>query len=338
MAHEIEIVDGVARTFFVGETPWHGLGVKLDAPPSIAEAIKLAGLDWTVSTNQLFANVMTGIDSETGAPILRQIPTNTKAVIRSGDHAVLGCVGEDYTPVQNSEAFSFFQPAVDAGLVTLETAGSLQGGKRIWILAKLTGATMEVVKGDPIEPYVLLSNGHDGKCAVSAGPNNIRVVCQNTLTMSLNSKSSKLLKVKHTKNVKLGLAEIQKALDFQKNEFRASIEAMRRMASFGVDQETINLYVKEVFEPEIKTRNLSEDSAQKSYMKLVEKIQPLMEKGRGNDMEGVSGTMWALYNGVTEYLTHERGRENDTRLESLWFGVSKATNARAFDTAVKMAA
>lgn len=337
MAHEIEIIDGVARTFYVGETPWHGLGVKLDQPPTIEEAISLAGLDWTVSTNQLFANVMTGI-SQDGQPILRQIPTNTKAVIRSGDNKVLGCVGEDYTPIQNSEAFAFFQPAVDAGLVTLETAGSLSEGRRIWVLAKIANSTMEVVNGDPIEPYVLLSNGHDGKCAVSCGPNNIRVVCQNTLTASLNSKSSKLLKVKHTKNVHLGLKEIQAALDFQKNEFRASIEAMQRMARYGVDQETINAYVKEVFEPEIKARKLSEESAEKSYLKLVEKIQPLMEKGRGNDMKGVRGTMWAVYNGVTEYLTHERGRENDTRLESLWFGVSKATNQRAFDVAMKIAA
>jgi phage/plasmid-like protein (TIGR03299 family) len=338
MAHEIEIIDGVASTFFVGETPWHGLGTKLDQPPTIKEAIQLAGLDWTVTTNQLFAQIMTGIDSETGAPVLKQIPTETKAVIRSSDHKVLGCVGEDYTPIQNIEAFEFFQPAIDAGLVTLETAGSLQGGKRVWVLAKLTNSTIEVVKDDPIEPYVLLSNGHDGKCAVHAGPNNIRVVCQNTLTASMNSKASKLLKLKHTKNVKLGLKEIQAALDFQKNEFRASMEAMKRMASYGVDQETINAYIQEVFEPEIKIRANTEESANKSYLKLIEKIQPLMEGGRGNDNPAVRGTMWALYNGVTEYLTHVRGRDNDNRLESLWFGVSKNTNQRAFDVAVKMAA
>jgi phage/plasmid-like protein (TIGR03299 family) len=335
MAHEIEIVDGVASHFYVGATPWHGLGTKLDNPPTIKEAIVLAGLKWTVSTNQLFANVQVGT-SEEGEPILRQVTAPSRAIIRSSDQSVLGVVGEGYTPVQNETAFEFFQPAVDAGLVTLETAGSLHNGKRIWVLAKLTGMEMEVVKNDPVNAYVLLSSGHDGKCAVDVGPTATRVVCQNTLTIA--TKTSKLLKVRHTKNAEFALKEIQAALDFQKNEFRASISAMRRMAAYGVDTQTIKDYIKEVFEPEIKLRSLTKESEEKSYDKLTAKIMPLFENGRGNDMQGVRGTMWGLYNGVTEYLTHERGREVDTRIESLWFGQAKKTSERAFATAIKIAA
>lgn len=326
MAHQIEIVDGVAKTFYVGEVPWHGLGVKLDSPPTIKEAIVLAGLDWEVSTKQLYAEGVDGL----------RLQAPAKAVVRSTDQSVLGVVGENYTPVQNSTAFDFFQPAVDSGLVSLETAGSLHEGKRIWILAKLTGQETEIVEGDVVNPYVLLSNGHDGKCSIEVGPTAIRVVCQNTL--SIAQKRSKLLKVRHTKNVELGLLEIQAALDFQKNEFRASIESMRRMAAYGVDSKTIKEYIKEVFEPEIQIRATSEDSAEKSYEKLSAKIIPLFENGRGNNLPGVKNTMWALYNSVTEYLTHERGREVDTRIENLWFGLAKKTSERAFEVAQKMAA
>ncbi len=326
MAHQIEIVDGVAKTFYVGEVPWHGLGVKLDNPPTIKEAIVLAGLDWTVSTKQLYAEGVDGVRLEAPA----------KAVVRSSDQSVLGVVGENYTPVQNSTAFDFFQPAVDNGLVSLETAGSLHAGKRIWILAKLTGQEVEIVEGDTVNPYVLLSNGHDGKCSIEVGPTVIRVVCQNTL--SIAQRTSKLLKMRHTKNVELGLLEIQAALDFQKNEFRASIESMSRMAGYEVDSKTIKEYIKEVFEPEIRLRATTPEGAAKSYEKLTAKIIPLFENGRGNNLPGVKNTMWALYNGVTEYLTHEKGRELDTRIENLWFGGAKKTSERAFDIACKMAA
>jgi phage/plasmid-like protein (TIGR03299 family) len=335
MAHQIEIIKGQAQTFYVGETPWHGLGTKLENPPSIKEAITFAGLNWNVSTHQLSAHVQVGVDTE-GQPIIKSVQAPAKAVIRSTDQSVLGVVGENYVPVQNETAFDFFQPAVDAGLVSLETAGSLHNGKRIWILAKLIGQETEIVEGDTVNPYVLLSNGHDGKCSIEVGPTAIRVVCQNTL--SIAQRSSKLLKVRHTKNVELGLLEIRAALDLQKNEFQASVKAMQRMAQFGVNTQNIKDYIKEVFEPEIRTRTTTADSAQKSYDNLNAKIIPLFENGRGNTLPGVKNTMWSLYNGVTEYLTHEKGREIDNRIENLWFGASKKTSERAFEIAQKMAA
>jgi phage/plasmid-like protein (TIGR03299 family) len=247
-------------------------------------------------------------------------------------------VGNDYTPVQNIEAFEFFQPALDAGLVTLESAGSLFGGSKIWVLAKSVNSSIDIVKDDPVNCYALLANSHDGKSTIYCGSTAIRVVCNNTLTAARTAKSSQLLKLRHTKNVHIGLKELQTAFNFQRMEWAATAEAMQRMAAYGVDQKTINAYVKEVFEPEVSVRSPSKESAEKSYLTLVQKIQPLMEHGRGNDNPNVRGTMWGLYNGVTEYLSYQKGRETESRMDSNWFGPNKATNQRAFDVAIKMAA
>lgn len=359
MAHELEInADGSARMFFVGQKPWHGLGVELQNPPSIEDAIRLAGLDWTVSTHTLYANVGTNADGS-----ICQVPTNAKAVIRSGDFKVLGVVGENYTPVQNAEAFAFFQPAVEAGFVTLETAGSLRGGSRVWVLARIKDTTHDIAAGDPINGYFLLSNSHDGTLAVRCGFIGIRVVCANTLNLAHHNDRSRLIQVRHTKNVSQGLEKLREIVDWQRGQFAATAEQLRRLVSYNVDAETLAAYVKEVFAPEIEARKPSENnvtsitsaltvtgrvrksaeqSAADSYRKLTEKIVPLFEGvgagGQGNNMKGVRGTMWAAYNSITGYLNHERGESSSTRLDSLWFGAAAKTNQRALEVALKMAA
>jgi phage/plasmid-like protein (TIGR03299 family) len=328
MAHEIETMA------FVGETPWHGLGVRLDAPPSIEEMLKQSGLDWNVVTKPSFIV----LDDATAPNGKRVVALDTKAVVREKDMKVLGEVGSSYEPVQNKDAFNFFQPALEQGFCEFETAGSLRGGRRIWALARIKDTTHDVVNGDPVNGYFLLSNSHDGTLAIRCGFTGIRVVCQNTLTLAHHNQKSKLLQVRHTKNVKDALSKLQEIVDWQRGTFKATVEQMKALAHKGCSAEQLRKYVETVFEPEIKTRSLSEESTQESYDRLMEKIEPLFVHGRGNDMPAVAGTMWAAYNAVTEYLTWERGRENDTRLEALWFGASKKTSERAFDEALRTAA
>ena len=113
----------VETMFSVRETPWHGLGrIIMDAPAS-REALELAGLDWQVESRNIY--------SGTGAMI-----PGYRANVRSTDDAVLGVVSDRYRIVQNEEAFQFTDDLLGEG-VTYETAGSLQGGKKVWMLAKL---------------------------------------------------------------------------------------------------------------------------------------------------------------------------------------------------------
>jgi phage/plasmid-like protein (TIGR03299 family) len=110
---------------FVREPAWHRLGVVVDEAPNVEEAIKLAGLDWEVRKEPVHFKVE---DEEVEVP-------NRFAVVRSTDDKPLGIVSDRYEPLQNTEAFKFFNPFLE--YCDFNTAGSLREGKNVWILAKL---------------------------------------------------------------------------------------------------------------------------------------------------------------------------------------------------------
>lgn len=334
MSHELEIQDGQAKMFYVGETPWHGLGVKLNQPPTVEEAIITAGLDWSVNLRPIYCQ-----PSEDG---FEQLKWN--ATVRSDNHKVLGVVGPTYKPLQNKEAFTWFNPFVESGMVTLETAGSLREGKRVWILAKVAGDPIEVVKGDTVERFVLLSNGHDGTMAIRCGFTPIRTVCANTLATAHGDKASKLLRVRHTDKAKSTLEIIRDTMKVVNAEFEATAEQFKTLAKRQVNATDLKEYVRLVFKPQviqtIEEANIPVSDKEKDGRadKLLNKIIPLFETGRGNDLPGVAGTLWGAYNSVSEFVTWERGRSQDNRLESLWFGDSAGVNQRALQMAMKMVA
>ena len=133
----------VETMFSVRETPWHGLGrIIMDAPAS-REALELAGLDWQGESRNIY--------SGTGAMI-----PGYRANVRSTDDAVLGVVSDRYRIVQNEKAFQFTDDLLGEG-VTYETAGSLQGGKKVWMLARLPRKYL--IAGDQVVPYY--ESGHD---------------------------------------------------------------------------------------------------------------------------------------------------------------------------------
>lgn len=305
MAHEIE------NMMYVGSKPWHNLGVPFITAPSIDEAIVAAGLNWNVSLKDL---VIQGTDTLVEA----------KATVRDSDNSVLGVVGDSYKVLQNTEAFKFFQPFLDANEATLECAGSLRQGKRVFVLAKLKRDPMTIVKGDDVEKYILLSNSHDGTMAVRVGFTPIRVVCANTLRVAIGSDKSSLIRVKHSNQMHYNLDLIRDIMNTANASFEATAEQYRLLASKDINSHDLEKYVKRVFE--------IKDDVNSS---LLNKIIPLFEKGRGNDMPGVKGTYWAAYNSVTEYLTHERGRDADTRIDSAWFGQGASTTDRALSVALK---
>jgi phage/plasmid-like protein (TIGR03299 family) len=313
MAHEIETM------VYFGQLPWHGLGTALEEADLYdwQSASKKAGLDWSVDLVPL-------ITADTQAKVAH------KAIRRSTDNKVLGVVGPRYAPLQNRDAFSWFQPFLDAKEAALHTAGSLRGGSRIWVLAKLNRDPLVIAQGDEVEKFVLLSHGHDGSLAVRAGFTPIRVVCQNTLSMAHGSDASKLIRVKHTESVLENLASIRQVMDLANAEFEATAEQYRLLARKSINQADLRKYVQRVLKVEEKnpsTRSLN----------IAEEIIRLAETGRGNDLPSIRGTFWSAYNGVSEYLSYSRGRSEDNRLNSLWFGDSLSTNRYALEVALDMA-
>ena len=200
MAHQFE------SGFFASNTPaWHGLGTVLDHPPTIAEAIKAAGLDWQVREQELFTQTERG---------LGVVPTH-KALVRSTDYRQLGIVSQQYQPLQNLHAFNFFDFLLHDGDVSLEAAGSLKEGKRIWVLAKINNLTQDVVQNDAVNPYLLLSNSHDGSLAVWIQFTPIRVCCNNTLSYALSKRTEhqkigRAFSIRHQGDIQAKLAQAQR--------------------------------------------------------------------------------------------------------------------------------
>ena len=313
MAHLVESM------MYVGDTPWHGLGTAIpeDKKISVREAIVAAKLNWQVNLRHVFTDHPKG--GKLG--ILDQY-----AVYRTSDDAFLGMVGPDYVPLQNEQALGWFQPFLDAKEATLETAGSLKGGRQVWALAKIRDGNMDVSNNDPVSHYILLSNAHDGSVAVRVGFTPIRVVCNNTLTLAIGSKASQLLKVRHSRNLHVNLELIRETMKVARHEFSATVEQYRQLHRRGIDVAGLEKYVRVVF-------SLPED---KGGTELIPNIIYLFERGRGNQEAG--RTYWGAYNAVTEYLNYFRGRSQDNTLSSLWFGESTNVNRQALNVALKMAA
>lgn len=324
MAHELSINNGQAEMMFVGDAPWHKLGKQVPKTITIAEAIKAAGLDWSVVLKPLFTQDEDGLLTDKQAPAM--------ATVRSDNGRILGVVGQQYKVLQNSEAFAFFQPFLDSGAAHLETAGALKHGKRVWVMAKVDGGKADVVGGDSVEQYILLSNSHDGSLAIRVGFTNVRVVCNNTLTAAEGENSgSKLIRIKHTGNPQEALQMVQEAMNLAKAEFETTVEQYKKMAATKINRADMEKFIRVVF-------NLKSEESAERTSKVLESVLRLAENGRGTNIEGVKGTMWGLYNAATEYVAHERGRSEDSRLDSTWFGTGATINKKAFETAMEMVA
>ncbi len=305
---------------YANAVPWHGLGTKIDDAVSFHDGFKQAGLDWEVEVRPMF--LADGSKVEDG-----------RAVVRTTDNKQLGVVGTRWTPLQNRDAFNVFEPLVARGDMTLETAGSLKGGKRIWVLCKIKQDNLEVAKNDEIALYGMLSNGHDGTLAVHFGFTNIRIVCSNTEQMARTSESSRLVRVRHHRLVLENVEKLRDLMNLAKTEFEGSLEDYRFLASRAINQDDLKKYIRIVFKQDKK----KEDDISSRQNNIMAEVERLFEEGKGNDLPGVRGTYWAAYNSVTEYLNWNAGRNAENRMNSLWFGPNNNVSRDALLTAMEMA-
>lgn len=322
MAH---MIDTMASANFNRE-PWHGLGQRMteEQCQNWEMACEISGLNWSVVKEQLV--------TMDGLPVDRFAVRRTD---KTGSESVLGTVGSRFHLLQNRDAFKWFQPFLDSGEAYIDTAGSLKGGSRIWVLAKMNKEPMKIVANDDVEKYILLSHGHDGSLSVRAGFTPIRVVCHNTLTMAHGENAgSKLIRLKHTKDMHKNLENIRNVMNLANQEFEATAEQYRLLARRDINSKDLRKFVKVVLgldetdESELSTRSKN----------IITEIMNRAESGIGNDMKGVRGTYWAAYNGITEYLSYSRGNNASNRLDNLWFGPGSNMNQLALKTALAMAA
>lgn len=316
---------------------WHGLGTVIaEAPKTTSETMALAGMDWAVEESP----VITFGDGDTTPALV----AGWKVLRRSDTKNTLHVCRDSWTPVQNVDAFAWFDPIIADGDVEISSAVSLQEGRRVAITARIKDSTAEVVKGDPVEAFLLLYNSHDGTLALGVKFTNTRVVCSNTLAIAMRGDrgsfsgdmtwDGKLAKIRHTKSIHANLDAVRDAIDIQRRSFRYSIEEYKAMASVDLSVKAFDDYLKTVFAKQLAGDRNVQDLRQ--YEKLVQNF----ESGVGTDITEVRGTLWAAYNAVTEWTTHQRSGSDieaaRDRLNSLWFGSSAQINESAHAAALAL--
>lgn len=323
MAHGIMENDTIAYNNQNGK-PWHEIGYANDGYMTAKQVIEHANLGWEV---EKFPMTVPYGDTTLEVP-------NNFAMVRKDTHDILGVVGNQYTPLQNTEAFEFFDNIVDAGEAIYDVAGSLYNGRKVFVVAKMPDY-IQVGQDDRdvIEKYVVLHNTHDGTSPVVAMITPIRVVCNNTLTWALKDSRTRQIRIRHSRNVVSRVAEASMLLGITNKIYTQLDGIFNQMSSVQLNTEQMNEYF---------LASLGKDALEKVATRtqgMVEDLFALVEEGAGVDYKGVRGSLWGSYNAVTEYVDHVKNyKEGTPKMDAILYGSGATIKENAFRQALKLVA
>ena len=313
MSHMVETMA------YAGETPWHGLGVRVEDTLSVKDMMKAAEIDWGVAKSPMFYDVNG-----------RVINSGKFALLRETDDKFLDTVSDTWEPCQNEDAFAIFEEFVEAGELEMNTAGSLKDGQIVWGLAKMK-EQFALFNDDVTEQYLLLVNPHKFGSGIHVRSTPIRVVCNNTLSFSLGTHSA----VKSSQNHRqaFDVDAMKDAIGIAKEKFETYKEAAVFLSKKKFNVVTLEDYFASVF-PGYSAKN-SEAGEKIKLSRAAERALEVVEHQPGAEFG--KGTWWQALNAVTYLTDHELGRDADSRLRSAWFGVNKDRKNNALATAIEMA-
>lgn len=321
MSHEVETMA------YMGETPWHGLGQHLPEGGTVEEWKVAAGMEWTIEKAGVRYNRTVGPHSGMVAMDDRHV------LYRSDTGGALGVVSSKYRPVQPGEVLEFYRELVGSdGMFTLETAGVLKQGRKLWALAR-RNAEIKVGGTDVLLPYLLLATSCDGTLATTAKFTTVRVVCNNTLQMSLDGQNQ--VKIPHHTDFNIARVHDQLGLiDLCSDSFEKKANTL---AGIEVSEREAAVFFTQVVGTQDQLAAYQKDG---DTSKTVTELLELYKTAPGAELVTADGTAWGLVNAVTRFYDHERfshgGRDN--RLNSAWFGKGNAMKDRAVRMALAMAA
>jgi len=332
MSHGIELTNGRANMAYTGRTPWHSLGQNIEGAFDAETALREANLDWEVEVAPLYIDA-DGVYDNAGKGFVPRKSERGKVVIRKDTGDELGVVGPKYSPLQNKDAFAFFDGVFGEGKARYETAGYLGKGERMWLLANMTANDpVEILPGDEVNKYLLLTNDFTGSYSVLGSFTPVRVVCNNTLTAAVSSiiKGGNTVRVKHVGDVanRLNFAgEVLSAAGVFYDEVKNLFQSFAKKQLNG--EQTRNYIHLSLFD---------DNKESKSRTKKVDMVEGLMHTGRGSDIAGVRGTVWGAYNAVTEYVDHVKEyRGGDAKkLEASQFGTGRHLKTKALKLGAEM--
>jgi phage/plasmid-like protein (TIGR03299 family) len=320
MAHELDMSNGQYNFAYVGDMAWHGKGQKMRPDSTEEEWTIKAGLAHGVRHTPVMYNNHNG----------ELVRGEGSVLFRDDTGAQLGVVSDRYKSIQPKDVAEFnFELCRNHGF-TMETMGSLSGGKRLWALAK-TGEGFTVGKNDRIETYLMLATSYDKSMATRAMFTSVRVVCHNTLTMAVADKKAGV-SISHSAmfdadKVKLDLGIIERGNAVMADSFKAMAD--RKVS----DKEAVEWIAKILFdikkgeEPSTKARN------------LIQGVFGLYNgKGKGSGFETAHGTAFGLLNAITEHVDHHSARNANNRLQSAWFGAGDTLKNKAYTEALALCA
>lgn len=285
MAHEVESLMYTSNDKNGRFVPWHGLGTPVQESPTSADALRLAGLDWRVEAKPIYTN--DGI----------KIPGYV-ANTRDSDNSVLGVVTEKYKIVQNEDAFAFTDSLI-GGDVRYETAGSLRNGKSTFLLAKLPD---KKILDDDFGQYLCFTNTHDGSGAVKVMMTPVRVVCNNTLNLALNT-TKRMWTCKHMGSMKDKLHEAEETLGFAHKYMDNLAVVAERLANVSLRDDEIQAIVAELFP-------MDENSSDRTKANMQKAKQEFMVAYYMPDIAKFRNTAWGLLNATSDWMSHTSPQRN----------------------------
>lgn len=319
MSHDLEILkNGEASFAFTGEDPWHGLGTRVAGNLTPEEIMKAASLDWEVGV----------LDMEVVLPNgERVIDEESAKLVRLSDNRLFSTVTPGWEPVQNRTAFEFYDEWVRLGQMTMETAGALDEGRKVFALARV-GEEFEITKGDKVKPYMLFTNNHKYGAATDVRLVCERVVCKNTLAIAFSEVAQNKFSMSHATVFNADRAKA--GLGFVADTLRDYQQTMQDLTQATYSDDQLLEFAQEIFPASEKKRKDGKLS------RNAEDFLAIIDKQPG--VEYAEGTFYNLVQGVTYMASHGLGRTEEGRLVNAWYGTTQKLSTQAVRLAQKMKA
>lgn len=344
-------IDSVGQVFAHDQTPWASISKPLPKDASVKDTLDIAGLNWKVQKTPIFTEVVVADPTHpSGSRVQRIKIKDSFALVRTNDHAVLSpYMGNRYKPIDNVDAFEVFEQFTRHGGMTMETAGSLHGGKYVWGLASL-GDGFELANGEVIKGYFLLVQSHSYGNSLRALFTPIRFPGGHTIVQAINRGGSGggVYTMSHSRVFNdARIEEIKQVVGIARSMLGEFHNKAKFLASAKLSEQDKVYYVTELMNPTaIKQKKLSGEKLPTTMAELASSedanrrmnaFLPVMSEFPGSDMPTCDGTAWGLYQAVNSFVDREMGHGVDTRLESAWFGKGADLKNKALDLAVTMA-